>query len=410
MSLKAYQSKNVLEAAQERVRYAFDHFEKVYVSFSGGKDSSVTLHLACAEARRRNRKLGVLLIDLEAQYNLTIQHARQMFDAYADIIDLHWVCLPMLLRNAVSNYEPRWCCWDQDAKSYWVREFPDHPGVRKEAEDYPFFVDKMEFEEFMVLWGAWYSDGVPTAGLIGIRCDESLNRFRTIAARDKDKHGTAQFTTRVEGQLFNLYPIYDWRTEDIWRFHAKFPELAHNEIYDRMHLAGVPLSHMRLCQPYGDDQRRGLWLYHLLEPQTWFKVVARVNGANSGALYIQETGNITGYNKITKPPGHTWKTFCNLLLKSLPKPTREHYVGRFQGFIEGWRKRGYRDGIPDEAPKQLEDKHWAPSWRRMCKVLLRSDWWCKGLGLTQPKSAAYDRYMKEFKIKKKRETIQAQTT
>jgi len=26
-------------------------------------------------------------------------------------------------------------------------------------------------------------------------------------------------------------------------------------------------------------------------------------------------------------------------------------------------------------------------------VLLRNDWWCKGLGLTQPKSEAYARYL-----------------
>lgn len=406
MNLKSYKTENVLDAARSRVAYAFDNFEKVYVSFSGGKDSSVTFHLAAAEAIKRGRKIGVLLIDLEAQYNLTIQHARQMFETYADVIDLHWVCLPMLLRNAVSNYTPRWCCWDQKAKSYWVRELPEHIGVRSRASEYPFFVDEMEFEEFVALWGAWYSGGAPTAGLIGIRCDESLNRFRTIASRTKAMHGTARFTTQVEGNLFNLYPVYDWRTEDIWRFHAKFPNSAHNEIYDRMHLAAVPLSHMRLCQPYGDDQRRGLWLYHLLEPETWFKVVARVNGANSGALYIEETGNMTGYNKITKPPGHTWKSFCNLLLKSLPAPTRDHFVNRFQGFIKGWQGRGYHEGIPDEAPKVLEDKHWVPSWRRMCKVLLRNDHWCKGLGLTQPKSAAYDRYMKEFKIKKREKANQ----
>jgi len=69
------------------------------------------------------------------------------------------------------------------------------------------------------------------------------------------------------------------------------------------------------------------------------------------------------------------------------------YAKRFRVFIKGWKGRGYHDGIPDEAPKTLEDKQWAPSYRRLCKVLLRNDHWCKGLGLTQPKSAAYERYM-----------------
>jgi len=123
----------------------------------------------------------------------------------------------------------------------------------------------------------------------------------------------------IGDNLFNVYPIYDWKTEDIWRFHSKFKNLPSNKIYDHMHKAGVPISQQRLCQPYGDDQKKGLWLYHILEPETWFKLIARVNGANSGALYVQESGNITGSNKISKPDNHTWKSFCNLLLKSLPK-------------------------------------------------------------------------------------------
>lgn len=143
-------------------------------------------------------------------------------------------------------------------------------------------------------------------------------------------------------------------------------------------------------------KRSGLYLYHILEPSTWFKLIARVNGANTGALYVEETGNVSGYNKISKPPGHTWKSFCNLLLMSMPKTTRDHYIARFRTWMKGWRGRGYQE-IPDEAPKVLEDQHWAPSYRRLCKVLLRNDWWCKGLGLIQPKSPAWDRFKQKQK-------------
>jgi predicted phosphoadenosine phosphosulfate sulfurtransferase len=250
------------------------------------------------------------------------------------------------------------------------------------------------------MWGLWYAEGKSCAGFIGIRADESLNRFRTIAVFDKVTFQDKRYTTHIEDNLYNFYPIYDWRTEDIWRFHAKFTKLPHNQVYEMMHKAGVPISQQRLCQPYGDDQRKGLWLYHILEPKTWFKLIARVNGANSGALYIHETGNMTGYNKISKPDNHTYKSFCNLLLQSLPKPTREHYMRKFRGFMKGWQGRGYA-AIPDEAPYTLENKMWAPSWRRMCKVILRNDYWCKGLGLTQPKSEAYARYMDLMKSKSK---------
>jgi predicted phosphoadenosine phosphosulfate sulfurtransferase len=391
--LKQYGTTDVLEAARERIRFTFDYFERVYVSFSGGKDSTVMLHLVMDEAKARNRKVGVLVIDLEAQYSATMEHIASMLDTYRDNSEVFWVCLPMLLRNAVTQFEPRWCCWDPEARQAWVREFPSHPGVVSDPSFFPFFVPRMEFEEFMVLFGVWYGGDQSAAAFVGIRCDESLNRFRTIASSTKATFRGQRFTTKVEENVSNIYPLYDWRTRDIWIYHAQNRDRAHNSLYDLMHLAGLTPHQMRICQPYGDDQRRGLWLYHLLEPHTWARVVARVNGANSGALYIEESGNVTGYRAISKPEGHTWRSFCDLLLASLPKSTQEHYTEKFRMFLRAWSQRGYTDGIPDEAPRVLESKMWAPSWRRLCKVLLRNDWWCKGLGLTQPKSKAYSEYV-----------------
>ena len=380
----------MLDAARERIKLVFDNFERIYVAFSGGKDSSVMLHLVMEQAMERKRKVAVMFIDFEAQYADTISHIREMFDFYQDWIEPHWIAMPMLLRNAVTNFEPRWMCWDESKRELWIREKPE--GCKTEL-DYPFAVPGMEFEEFIVLFGEWYGEGKPTAGFIGIRAQESLHRYCAVATWEKRglTFNGHRWTTRIIDQVFNVYPIYDWLTQDIWRYHAKYPQLKHNLIYDKMQMAGVPLSQQRLCQPFGDDQRRGLWLYHILEPQTWFKLVARVNGANSGALYVEESGNISGYRKISKPAAHTWRSFCNLLLQTMPKKTRDHYVYRFKKFIYGWHNRGY-SSIPEEAPPELEAKCWAPSWRRMCKVLLRNDYWCKGLGQTQPKSEAWQKY------------------
>ena len=38
---KIYENRSVYEAAQERLKFIFDEFENVYVSFSGGKDSGL---------------------------------------------------------------------------------------------------------------------------------------------------------------------------------------------------------------------------------------------------------------------------------------------------------------------------------------------------------------------------------
>lgn len=390
---------NVLEETRERVKWTFDNFNRVYLSFSAGKDSTVMLHTTMEEAKRRNQKIGLLIVDLEGQYKLTIDHIYACIEEYREWIDLYWVCLPIHLRNAVSVYEPFWKCWDGDKKEDWIRPVPKESI--SDLNYFPFFRDGMEFEEFVPEFGEWYSKGELTACLVGIRTDESLNRYRTIASDSKVKLQDKSYTTKVTENVFNVYPIYDWSTKDIWIYHAKDKTKRYNQLYELMHKAGLSISQQRICQPYGDDQRRGLWLFHLIEPETWCKVVARVNGANSGALYVNESGSVNGYNKITKPSGHTWESFSMLFLNSIPDKTKEHYLNKIYTFIKWWEERGYSNGIPDEAPYILESKKLAPSWRRICKSLLRNDYWCKGLGFTQHKTDAYKKYL-ELK-KKQRE-------
>lgn len=386
---------NVLDAANDRIEQIFKFFPVVYLSFSGGKDSGVMLHLTAQKARELGRRVGVLIVDLEAQYKMTIDHIEQMIDEYSDVIDLYWVALPIALRNAVSVYEPKWMCWDPACKSSWVRE-PNKKSIVDE-NFFPFFERGMEFEDFVPKFGEWYSNGKPTACLVGIRSDESLNRYRTISSKKKKTFGGRCWTTQIYGtNVFNAYPIYDWRTEDIWRFFGK-TKLEHNKLYDVMHQAGLTIHQQRICQPYGDDQRKGLWLYHVIEPETWARVVSRVSGANSGAEFVQFNGNASGQVRISKPDGHTWKSFCELILESLPEHMAEHYKNKIHVFIK-WHEKNGCPVIPNEADPKLEASRKAPSWRRIAKMLLRNDYWAKGLSFTQTKHGFfYERYMKRIK-------------
>lgn len=405
MVAKKYLGVSVLEAARRRITWTFDTFPRIYVSFSNGKDSTVMLHLVMDEAIRRGRKVGVLYIDFEAQYKLAIQHTREMYELYADHIEPYWVALPIHLRNAVSMYQHHWISWDPDAKEVWIRQ-PDPMSITDPLH-FPFYHHAMEFEEFVPAFGHWYAQDQLTACFVGIRTAESLNRWRTIAG-----HGT-KFEGRkwvgwIGQSLWNIYPIYDWTAEDDWRYIGKFRK-PYNHIYDLMHKAGLSVHQQRLCQPYGDDQRKGLWLFHVLEPETWSRIVARVNGANSGALYAQESGNILGNLKIAKPDGHTWESFANLLLDSLPPKTQDHFKDKIAVFIHWWMERGYPNGIPDEANHKLEASKQVPSWRRICKMLLRNDYWAKGLSFSQHKSEAYERYKKVMKNRRRQWGIYSDT-
>lgn len=216
---KIYLDDNVFDAAQKRIEWTFDNFNRIYLSFSAGKDSTVMLHMVAREGRKRGVKFGVLLVDLEGQYKLTIDHAQSMLEEYQDVIDLYWVCLPIHLRNAVSVYSPFWKCWDKEAEAAWIRTPPENAIT--DTSFFPFFQEGMEFEEFVPEFGEWYSNGEETACLVGIRADESLNRYRTIASAKKITKGGKQYTTKVTDSVFNVYPIYDWKTQDIWAYHGK---------------------------------------------------------------------------------------------------------------------------------------------------------------------------------------------
>lgn len=381
---------DVVIAARDRISKIFDDFPRIYLSFSGGKDSAVMMHLVMAEAIKRQRRIGVLFVDLEAQYKLTIEHIEEMYRLYADHVEPYWVALPIHLRNAVSQYEPQWVCWQPGREADWVRQ-PPAMAITDEAH-FPFFRRAMEFEEFVPAFGQWYAQNKLCACFVGIRSDESLNRYRTIAGRKSTFEGR-QWMTWCGDHLYNAYPIYDWRTEDIWTFNGKF-KAPYNRLYDRMHQAGLTIHQARICQPYGDDQRKGLWLFHIIEPETWGRIVARVNGANQGAMYVQESGNVMGYRKITKPAHLTWQQFAELMLGTMPPTTAENFRNKIAVFLKWYRDRGYPNGIPDEG--HATDKS-APSWTRVCKSLLRNDYWCKGLSFSQNKTAAFEKYQKLMK-------------
>ena len=385
--MKVYKEINVYEAAVERFDYIYSNFDKVYVSFSNGKDSGVLLNLAIEAARRAGKlPVNVLYIDMEAQYRHAIEFTHRMFSRPE--VQGWWVCLPIHLRNAVSQYQPHWLCWDKDKRDAWIRDYPDNKWVVKDEDFFPFFVRGMEFEEFVPAFAEWFAGGEKTACCVGIRSDESLNRFRTIASERKVKLDNKNWTTKLNpkeesSKVYNCYPIYDWRVEDIWRANGKFG-WDYNKIYDIMHLAGVPLHKMRLCQPYGDDQRQGLYLFKILEPETWAKIVNRVEGANFGNRYTENDRTTLGNYKVNLPEGHTYESYAQFLLDTMPPYLAEHYREKINKFIAWWDKEGVKT-IPDTADMKEEAKRKVPSWRRICKVLLKNDYWCKGLSFSQTK-------------------------
>lgn len=413
---KIYKDINVYDAAINRYDIVLNEFDNYYVSVSGGKDSSIMLQLMAQEARKYRKKFSVLYIDLEAQYQATIGHINALIDATKDVVEnWYWCALPLSLRNAVSAIQPKWICWDKKDKEKWVREYPtkrkDIVLVTEDSlpDGWDWFFRGMEFEEFILWFAKWFNEthGGKTAAGIGIRSDESLNRFRTIVSDKKERYKNYPWTTRVHCKskvlsCWNFFPLYDWRTEDDWTAVAKL-NLLFNPIYELMYKNGLSIYEQRLCQPYGDDQRKGLDQYRTLEPETWEKVLNRVEGVNFGNIYCRTS--LLGNIKSEKPDSLTWEQYAVFLLESIgmyAPEVRDHYHTKIKTFLQWYEKEGISpDQIPDETDKKLESAKKAASWRRIARAIEKNDFWMSRLSFGETKKDV----QRLFELKKKYHNI-----
>jgi Co-activator of prophage gene expression ibrA len=415
--MKKYLEKNVYEALQDRLKFIFDNFDNIYVSFSGGKDSGLLLNMVLSYKRRNKiaKKIGVFHQDFEAQYQTTTDFVSRMFENNLRDIEPYWVCLPMGSRCAVSNYQMYWYPWDPDKEELWVRPMPKMPYIiNMDKNPFDFYRYKMVQEDLYAEFGEWYSRQKKgkTICLLGIRADESLNRYRAYANDRKTIMQGNQWTTKMGENWWNAYPIYDWTTKDVWIANGKF-DYDYNRIYDLFWKAGLSISQMRVASPYHESAKESLNLYRVLEPATWVRVVSRVQGANFGAIY--GSSHALGARKIELPPGHTWRSYVKFLLATLPEAMRRNYIEKFKTSIRFWWKKG---GVVDEeAIKELEACNYPirhngksnyksnkekiaflgtpdhtddikstidiPSWKRMAVCILKNDHLCKYMGFSQ---------------------------
>lgn len=406
---KVYTNKDVLTAAYERIEYVFNNFDNYYFSVSGGKDSSVMLQLAAIKARELGVKINVLYIDLEAQYKATIEHIEELIEEVSDVLEnWYWVAMPLSLRNAVSVIQPKWICWDKNDKDKWVRDMPKNKWVINE-DNYPkewdWFKRGMEFEEFILWFAKWFNDknGGLTGCGIGIRSNESLNRFRTIISDKKVTYKGFGWTTKLNFKnlknVYNFYPIYDWETEDDWIAVSKL-NLKFNNIYELMYKNGLSIHEQRLCQPYGDDQRNGLDQFKSLEYETWEKVLNRVHGVNFGNIYCRTS--LLGNIKTEKPDRMTWEQYTVYLLESLglyAPELRDHYYNKIKTFLKWYEdKEGIKvNEIKEEEDKKLESAKKVASWRRIARAIEKNDFWMARLSFGETKSDVE----RLFELKKK---------
>jgi len=400
----------VYEAAKRRLEVVFSEFDNVYVSFSGGKDSGVLLNLCIDLIRERglDRRIGVFHLDYEAQYQMTADYVAETLAKDRDILDVYHCCVPFKVTTCTSMYQSYWRPWDEEKQDIWVSPMPER-GLQK--KDFGFFSEDMWDYEFQEKFGQWLhreKNAERTCCLVGIRTQESLHRWRAIHSdRNYKNFNGLNWTKEMGENVFNAYPIYDWTTEDVWTANGRFG-WTYNKLYDLFHKAGLSIDSMRVASPFLSSAQDSLKLYRVIEPNTWGKLVSRVNGVNFTGIYGGTTA--MGWRSIRLPKGHTWKSYMDFLLSTLPEDTRQNYLAKLETSVKFWRERG--GVLSDEAIQDLKDAdveiavstdtnykttkktvrmaylddidstqfQYIPTYKRMCICIMKNDHLCKYMG------------------------------
>ncbi len=433
--VREYLGQSVYEAFQERIRFIFEEFDNIYISFSGGKDSGLLLNLVLDYQKKYapEKRVGVFHQDFEAQYTVTTEYVERTFERIKEDVEPYWVCLPMETRTALSSYEMYWYPWDDKKEELWVRKMPKKKYVinlnRNPVTTYRY---RMHQEDLAKQFGRWYriSHGNrKTVCLLGIRADESLQRYSGFLNK-KFGYKEKCWITKHFKDVWCASPLYDWTTQDIWHANYVF-DYDYNHLYDLYYKAGLKVSQMRVASPFNDYSKDSLNLYRVIDPEIWVKLVGRVKGANFGAIYGRTKA--LGYRNITLPEGHTWKSYTMFLLDTLPIRLRNNYVKKFNTSIKFWHETG--GGLDEEVIQELEEHGYQikrngvsnytlskksrivfmgkipddtddikltkdiPSWKRMCCCILKNDHICRsmGFGMTRDQQRRIDAIRHKYK-------------
>lgn len=381
---------DVLTATLKRLEIILTDFENVYFSVSGGKDSSVMIQLANQIALKMNKKYDVLFLDQEAISKFTVAHIEDL-KQLSQIRNFYHICLPLEEDNACSVFEPQWIMWDKDCKNKWVRTIPCTSDViHEDNHSFAKFQKGMSDLEFYPLFSDWYQEkhGGDIANVIGIRADESLQRRVFINNRYNETYKGFRWSlhqsenTTGNKHIYKFFPMLDWKFADIWACVGKF-NLTYNALYEYMYKSGMNFKDMRICQPFGIEQRKGLQLFAKSEPETWEKIMNRVSGANFGSLYART--KLLGHLQTNKPKHMTWEQYCCFLIESIAlmnKDIAKWYIDKIEVTLK-YHKTKYNQDITDKEGNKGKEYI---SFQLITRALEKNDFWFKKLYFKESKS------------------------
>lgn len=229
-----YLPMDVVEAAKARLRYVYTHFDEVWISFSGGKDSWAVLCLAeevCAEMGI-TKKINVKFMDEELIADEIVDFVFKV--AESGKFNFKWYCLKMYVGFFVMGKHKPFVTWDENRK--WHRQPPDRDYVV-----YDIGVDTSNENENSISKYMHPDKSKTVAEVLGLRADESMKRF--MAVQGGKTQTTPTYISGVSKELNHISivkPIYDWLELDIFKY-FKSRGLPYCGLYDIEMWSRAPL-------------------------------------------------------------------------------------------------------------------------------------------------------------------------
>jgi predicted phosphoadenosine phosphosulfate sulfurtransferase len=344
---------NVYESALNRFRYLFDSFDKVVISFSGGKDSTACLNLGLKIAREKNKlPLDVYFWDEEVLMPETEEYLMRVKN-HPDI-RFKWLCVPVKHRNGGSRRNPFWYPFDPNCKDKWVRPIPDFAVTHVNGFQFGHTIPEISHRVYDHTEGR-------VADVRGLRAQESLTRFRAVAHRTKDNW----ITSARSGYSYGCSPIYDWTSSDVW-LAPKIYNWDYNKVYDVLDKMGVSKHEQRVCVPFGEEPMRGLWQYKVGWPELWAKMCDRVPGAATAEKYSRT--QLYGFGGITLPKGKTWKDWFYDNIALYDPEQQKFILNNVKNAVKNHLNIAKR-AVPESKPDNITGL----SWKGLCMIALRGD-------------------------------------
>lgn len=261
---------NVLEAAKQRIKNVFSNGLKVYMSFSGGKDSITLAHITYSLIKQGEidpKLLTVQFIDEEGMYDDVIEIVQAWRKRFILVgAKFEWYCVEVKHFSCFNmlTEDETFICWDRYEEENWIRKPPSfairsHPLLDARMENYQTFLPRTT------------KDGII---MIGTRASESVQRLINFADRKMNQIGDRKFM-----------PIYDWKDHDVWLYlyqnHVDIPIS-----YVQMWQVGVPRNQLRISQFFSIDTAKCLVKMAEFKPDLMNRITKREPNAYLVSLYF----------------------------------------------------------------------------------------------------------------------------